>query len=98
MAHTWRAVAVAAATVLGGAGASAAQPPLGPSGPASSYRPGLNPSGIPAYSPYLNLLRPGNPAFMNYYGLVRPELDFRAAVRGLQQQVTANRQTIGNLE
>lgn len=31
----------------------------------------------PTLSPYLNLLRIGNPA-VNYYGLVRPELEFRA--------------------
>ena len=32
----------------------------------------------PTISPYLNLLRQGNPA-LNYYGLVRPEQEFRAA-------------------
>lgn len=32
----------------------------------------------PTISPYLNLLRQGNPA-LNYYGLVRPEREFRAA-------------------
>jgi hypothetical protein len=40
----------------------------------------------PSFSPYLNLLRGGNPA-INYYGLVRPELEFRGAIRQLQQQV-----------
>src|SRR5262249_8648545 len=38
----------------------------------------------PPYSPYLNLLRPGNPA-INYYGLVRPQFDFRQQIQGLQQ-------------
>jgi hypothetical protein len=38
------------------------------------------------YSPYLNLLRPGNPA-INYYGLVRPQVDFRNAIGTLGQQV-----------
>jgi hypothetical protein len=33
----------------------------------------------PAFSPYLNLLRRGNSTLSNYYGLVRPELDFRRA-------------------
>lgn len=31
----------------------------------------------PAFSPYLNLLRGGNPV-LNYYGIVRPEQEFRA--------------------
>src|SRR5882672_9735632 len=42
--------------------------------------------GSPAYSPYLNLTRRGNSATANYFGLVRPELEFRGAYRGLQQQ------------
>lgn len=33
----------------------------------------------PAFSPYLNLLRGGNTTLFNYYGLVRPEQDFRRA-------------------
>jgi hypothetical protein len=40
----------------------------------------------PAYSPYLNLLRGGNPA-VNYYGIVRPQIAFNNAVQGLQQQI-----------
>jgi hypothetical protein len=42
----------------------------------------------PAYSPYLNLLRPGNSA-INYYGLVRPQIDFQNQVGALQQQYGA---------
>jgi hypothetical protein len=34
-------------------------------------RPVTNPLGTPVVSPYLNLLRGGNPA-INYYGIVRP--------------------------
>jgi hypothetical protein len=52
----------------------------------------------PPYSPYLNLLRRDAPLFQNYYGLVRPELQFRSAVRGLQAQIGSNRQAITNLE
>jgi|GEM_PF-1624086 len=37
------------------------------------------PAARPAFSPYLNLLRSGNSTLLNYYGLVRPELEFRAA-------------------
>ena len=61
------------------AGAASAQPPPGPPGP----RPG--PTNPPAVSPYLNLNRTGAPAAVNYYGLVRPQIDFRNAYLGLQQ-------------
>jgi hypothetical protein len=40
----------------------------------------------PAYSPYLNILRPGGAA-NNYYGLVRPQIDTQNQVNTLQQQV-----------
>jgi hypothetical protein len=36
----------------------------------------------PAYSPYLNLLRSGNPAY-NYYGLVRPQIATANAFQAL---------------
>ncbi len=50
----------------------------------------------PAYSPYLNLLRPGGSTTQNYYGLVRPEQDFRNSIGGLQSQfATSNQQTVG---
>jgi len=39
-------------------------------------------------SPYLNLVRGGNPA-VNYYGLVRPQVDSRNAIQQLQQQSSA---------
>ena len=38
----------------------------------------------PAFSPYLNLLRGGNSTLFNYYGLVRPEQQFRQADSQLQ--------------
>src|SRR5258708_578088 len=41
----------------------------------------------PVYSPYLNLLRPDAPFVQNYYGMVRPEFEFRRNIRGLQQDV-----------
>jgi hypothetical protein len=46
---------------------------------------GIAPLNQPAYSPYLNLLRGGAPLYQNYYGLVRPEQDFRSALSQLQQ-------------
>lgn len=58
---------------------AAAQPPLGP-------RPltGVN---TPPVSPYLNLLRPGTSPAINYYGLVRPEMNFLNSVQALQAQL-----------
>ena len=44
-------------------------------------------SGQPAVSPYLNLLRGGSSAAINYYGLVRPAMQFQSAIQNLQQQV-----------
>ena len=41
----------------------------------------------PGYSPYLNLARPGSPG-MNYYGLVRPQVEFRKDVQSLQRNTT----------
>jgi hypothetical protein len=41
----------------------------------------------PAVSPFLNLFRPGTNPAINYYGLVRPEIEFRGSIAGLQQQV-----------
>jgi hypothetical protein len=38
-------------------------------------RPITNPYQTPAFSPYLNLFRGGNPA-LNYYGIVRPQEQF----------------------
>src|SRR5262249_30380802 len=43
----------------------------------------------PAVSPYINLVRRGSSPGINYYGLVRPEIEFRNAVQSLQQQVTS---------
>ncbi len=63
----------------------------------AQYRPYGGPSGVPnnngpAYSPYLNLLNRGNSPGANYYGLVRPEMEFRNAYRGLQQQLDMQQQ------
>lgn len=59
---------------------------------------GFRPATRPTTSPYLNLLRNngGIPA-VNYYGLVRPELQMRNNLQDLQQQVTANRQAVNGL-
>jgi len=38
-------------------------------------------------SPYLNLARPGTPAGINYYGLVRPQIDTGRALQAFQQEL-----------
>lgn len=88
------AAVVAILTVLAVASSARAQP----ASPGGMYRPGVNPTGLPTYSPYLNLLRPGGSVTQNYFGLVRPELNFRASVSNLQQQVTGNQQAIGGFQ
>jgi hypothetical protein len=55
-------------------------------------QPGVPPRATPGYltppvSPYLNLLRGGTSAGVNYYGIVRPEIEFRNSIQSLQQQV-----------
>ena len=46
----------------------------------------------PPVSPYINLLRGGTDPGINYYGLVRPQLDLRNAILGLQGQAWYNQQ------
>jgi hypothetical protein len=61
------------------AGVADAQPP----------RPIQEPFRKPGYSPYLNLSRSGGNAAQNYYGLVRPELEFRKGVNQLRLDTQA---------
>jgi hypothetical protein len=77
--------AALAALLLAGASEAQAQFPVRP------QPPGSLPQTQPVFSPYLNLLRRDNPGAVNYYGLVRPEIEFRNSLQGLQQQVTLNR-------
>jgi hypothetical protein len=52
----------------------------------------------PTVSPYLNLLQGGQPPGVNYYGIVRPELDFRSSIQKLQQQNQTNQQALADLQ
>jgi hypothetical protein len=63
---------------------------------AAQYSPYQNPTGTtqPTFSPYLNLLRRGNSAALNYYGLVRPEREFREMDRNLQRDLGATQQQL----
>jgi hypothetical protein len=53
-----------------------------------------NPYARPTVTPWLNLYRGGASPALNYYNLVRPELDARAAIQQLQQQSLANTRAI----
>lgn len=68
------------AAVLALATTAHAQPQIG------SYTPPIvNPR--PLISPYLNLnLRPGAASAVNYYGIVRPQMENHQAIQQLQQQ------------
>jgi hypothetical protein len=70
------------------------------SGIPGGYRPPASYGSVtsPAYPAALNLLRAGNPLYANYYGLVRPELEFRRYIGNLQTQTATNQQNISNLE
>ena len=66
--------------------------------PMSHAQPQVGPSPVrPAFSPYLNLLRGGNSPGLNYYGLVRPQLESNNNIQKLQQQVADNRTAINSL-
>jgi hypothetical protein len=57
----------------------------------------IRPTPAPAFSPYLNLLRRGTPTFLNYHGLVRPQLEFQQSVTGLRQDIANNQAAIQNV-
>jgi hypothetical protein len=53
--------------------------------------PQVNPFYRPPVSPYLNLMRPGTPGAINYYGLVRPQQQFGAGLQRVEQEALAAR-------
>ena len=68
------------AAILVSASSAYAQPQIG-----SYTAPVVNPR--PLISPYLNLnLRPGAASAVNYYGIVRPQMENHQAIQNLQQQ------------
>jgi hypothetical protein len=58
--------------------------PLGAQVPLS-----LNPRTRPPVSPYFYLGQPGTDPAFSYYGVVRPEVNFRRSILGLQQEQSA---------
>src|SRR5207237_1344079 len=73
-------VAAAVLGLLAVSGRAAAQVPA-----PTPFGPRLGGATAPPFSPYLNLTRPGGSPTLNYSGLVRPELQNRAAAQGLQR-------------
>jgi hypothetical protein len=67
-------------------------------GSASAQYTPISPFSQPRVSPYLNLLRQGTAPGINYYGLVRPEIDFRTGIQQLGAQGIANQQAINALQ
>jgi hypothetical protein len=58
--------------------------------PASAQVGGMNgPVNSPTFSPYINLLREGGGVGQNYFGLVRPQVDFAQQNQMLGQNVNA---------
>lgn len=55
------------------------------------------PASRPTFSPYLNLLRDGNPV-NNYYGLVRPQQDFQQNLDQVQRNFRQVRQEFDRIE
>src|SRR5947209_6392014 len=72
---------VALTALTGSAAPAAAQPP--------APRPLGAAPGPPALNPYLNLLRGGASAGVNYQGIVRPQQYFNGAIQNLQTQLSA---------
>jgi hypothetical protein len=70
---------------------TAAQAQFLPQRPASQFGTplsgGIGSSPTPSgFSPYLNLLRGGNSAAVNYYGFVRPQMNMQAQIQAIQAQ------------
>lgn len=57
-----------------------------------------NPANTPAFSPYLNLLRPTGSIALNYFGIVEPQLQFQQNFNQLQQQNQQFGQQLNNMQ
>ncbi len=61
-------------------------------------RPSLQPpSPRPTYSPYLNLFRGGGTLASNYFGIVRPELEFYRSIGQLERGLAGQERRLGAL-
>jgi hypothetical protein len=68
-------------------------------GPLKAQAPPItgNPANRPFVSPYINLLRGGSSAGVNYYGLFRPDIEFRAGIQRKQKQIVAGQRNYAEL-
>jgi hypothetical protein len=64
----------------------------------SSYQrnPGI-PFQRPAVSPYLNLFNGGTNPAINYFGIIRPQIEFRNSLLQMQQQIAMGEQSTSDL-
>jgi hypothetical protein len=79
-------VALGALATMAGGRASAQAP----------FTPGIGLTPRPVVSPYINLLRRDQPLWLNYYGLVRPEIGARLSIAELQQEQAALGQALAS--
>ena len=56
--------------------------------------PAINPSARPTFSPWLNLNRQGTSPAVNYYGIIRPQVNANSAIQQLQQQAVGVQQQL----
>jgi len=85
--RTWLVAPLVALGAALGLGTNAfAQMPIG------SYTPPT--VGRPTISPYLNLNRGGGTPAINYFGIVRPQIESQQAIQNLQHQVQTNQAMI----
>ncbi|MCI0682574.1 MAG: hypothetical protein L0Y71_10755 [Gemmataceae bacterium] len=57
--------------------------------PLRAQGPGFNPSARPTFSPWLNLNRRGTSSAVNYFGIIRPQVNFSNSIQQLQQETAA---------
>lgn len=55
------------------------------------------PASRPTFSPYLNLARSGSSPTLNYFGLVRPEINNRQNIQAIQSAAASNQRSISDL-
>jgi hypothetical protein len=63
----------------------------------SAYRNQGIPFQRPPVSPYLNLFNGGTNPAINYFGIIRPQIEFRNSIQQLQQQIAMGEQSTGEL-
>jgi hypothetical protein len=65
--------------------------------PGAAYRNQGLPFQRPTVSPYLNLFNGGTNPAINYYGIIRPQFEFRNNIQQVQQQIAMADQSTADL-